>query len=149
MASELCNLGLVELANKLYALAINLIQEETLFLFARDVTTPYVSLLLENKLFKDAMVIYLKELSFAQNLKRDHHINKVALCILGLTLVDSPEQREDKFREIASLPSFPMSPEYLAISDVYDAFNEGDQEKYDKAVRKGVWNNAEPPVSHI
>lgn len=149
MAAELCSKELIELGNKLYALAINLISDEGLFMFAKDVTTSYTTLLLENQLFKDAMVIYQKELGFAQNLKRDHHINKVGLCILALTLVDSPGIREEKFREVSSLQCFPMSPEYLTASDLYDAFNEGNQEKFDKAARKAVWNNVEAPVSFM
>ena len=146
MAAELCAKNLIELANKLYALAINLVSDDQLFLFAKDVVSPYCTLLLDNKLYKDAMVIYQKELSFAQNLKRDHHVNKVCLCILALTLIDSPGVREEKFREMSALQSFPMSPEYLAASDLYDAYNDGDQEKYDKAARKVVWNNVEAPV---
>ena len=146
MAAELCSKNVVELANKLYALAVNLISDEQLFMFAKDVISPYASLLLEYKLYKDAMMIYQKELSFAQTLKRDHHINKVGLCILALALVDSPDTREQTFREVCALPCFPMSPEFLAVSDLYDAFAEGNQEKYDKAARKGVWNNVEAPV---
>ena len=138
MAAELCSRELIELGNKLYARAINLISDEQLFMFGKDVTTPYTTLLLENKLYKDAMVIYQKELTFAQNLKRDHHINKVCLCILALILIDTPEIREEGFREISKISCFPMSPEYLSISDAYDAYNEGNQEKFDKAVRKSV-----------
>ena len=149
MAAELCAKDIIELGNKMYAMAINLISDESLQVYAKDIVGPYVTLLLEHKLFRDAMLIYQKELGFAKHLQRDHHINKVVFSILALVLIDIPAQREEKFREMCSVSCFPMSPEYMTISELYDAFNEGNQEKYDKAARKASWNNVEAPVSLI
>jgi hypothetical protein len=149
MAAELCAKDIIEMGNKMYAQAINLISDEGLLVYAKDVVGPYVTLLLENKLFKDAMIIYQKELGFAKQLQRDHHINKVVLCILALVIIENPVSREEKFREMCSISCFAMSPEYMTISDLYDAYNEGNQEKYDKAARKATWNNVEPPVRFI
>jgi hypothetical protein len=147
MAAELCAKDIIEMGNKFYALAINLITDEDgLQVYAKDIVSPYVTLLLEHKLFKDAMIIYHKELGFAKQMKRDHHINKVVLCILALVLIENPSVREEKFREMCGNSCFPMSPEYMTISELYDAYNEGNQEKYDKAARKASWNNVEPPV---
>ena len=149
MAAELCAKDIIEMGNKMYAQAINLISDEGLLVYAKDVVGPYVTLLLENKLFKDAMIIYQKELGFAKQLQRDHHINKVVLCILALVIIENPVSREEKFREMCSISCFAMSPEYMTISDLYDAYNEGNQEKYDKDTRKATWNNVEPPVRFI
>jgi hypothetical protein len=149
MGLELQNRDMLELAIRMFALATNMVAEEDLHVYAKDVYTPYESLLLEHKLMKDAMVIYDKELESGKALKRDHWINKSALCILGLTLVDLPERREEVFRDMCRLQCFPMSPEYMTISDLYDAYNEGSQEKFDKAARKPTWNNAEAPVRNM
>ena len=146
IAAELCAKDVIEIGNKMYAQAINLISDEGLLVYAKDVVSPYVTLLLEHKLFKDAAIIYQKELGFAKQLQRDHHINKAILCILALVIIENPAGREDKFREMCSNSCFPMTPEYMTISELYDAYNEGNQEKYDKAARKVSWNNVEPPV---
>lgn len=149
IAAEFKSKELIELSNKMYALAINLLADEQLYQFTKDVTTPYATLLLENRLLKDAMIIYEKELLFAQALKREHHINKVAMCILALILVDNPGAKEEKFREICRCECFPMSPEYTTISELYDAYDEGNQQKYDAAARKVSWNHIEAPVFYI
>jgi hypothetical protein len=149
IAAEFKSKEFIELSNKMYALAINLLADEQLYQFTKDVTTPYATLLLENRLLKDAMTIYEKELLFAQALKREHHINKVAMCILALILVDNPGAKEEKFREICRCECFPMSPEYSTISELYDAYDEGNQQKYDAAARKVSWNHIEAPVFYI
>lgn len=146
MAAELCAKDIIEIGNKMYAMAINLITDEGLQVYAKDIVGPYATLLIENKLYRDALLIYEKELCFAKQLQRDHHINKVIFSILALVLIENPSAREEKFREMCSNSCFPMSPEYMTISELYDAYNEGNQEKFDKAARKASWNNLEAPV---
>lgn len=147
MGTEALNKGLIELASRMFALGLNIVNDDQLQMFARDVITPYAGLLIENKLYGDAMVVYEKELKFAVNLNREHYINKAAFCIIALTLVQSPNDREAKFREMcASCQPFIMSMEYQAITDLLDAYDAGNQEDYDKSARKAVWNNVEVPV---
>mmetsp|Transcript_11948 Transcript_11948/g.12024 ORF Transcript_11948/g.12024 Transcript_11948/m.12024 type:complete len:213 (-) Transcript_11948:133-771(-) len=139
MGTEALNKGLIELACRMYALALNLVNDDQLQMFARDVITPYVGLLIENKKYADAMIVYEKELRFAQNLNRDHYMNKAAFCIVALTLLQNPSLCEGKFREMCSaVAPFIMSMEYQAITELLDAYEAGNQEDFDKAARKAI-----------
>ena len=150
LGSELANKQLVELASVVYAQALKLIPEEELYMQARDLVSPYAGLLLENSLYSDAMVVYEKELGFAQALQREHHVNKAAMCIVAVSLLSVPSQAQRKCEELcASVPSFITSTEYQVISDLLDAYSNASQEDFEKAARRGVWNNLEPQLTRL
>lgn len=69
--------GLFELAARFYAQALHIVTEEQLTHYSRDAVSPYVSLLLDNQLYYDAIAVYEKELAMAKQSGRQHYVNKV------------------------------------------------------------------------
>jgi hypothetical protein len=138
---------LVELACKMFAQAVNLISEDQLYFLSKDVISSYTTLLVEQRLYTDAVAIYEKEIAFAQALDRSHQVLKAALCIFAIDFLRS-ERPSERYTQLCSdCHTFVMSDEGQIASDILDAVRQGSQELYDRAVRRAVWNNVELPVS--
>ncbi len=149
-ARQFASLGLVELALKFYESAMKLLVETELYLFGKDVVAAYATLLLEQKLYDQAAKVYEAEIGFGKALNRDHQVNKAILCILATMLVGSQSlfAVQDKAGEMSGREqSFVLSTESELMTEVMSAWEGGDQEKYDKAVRRGAWGVVEVPVS--
>ena len=120
---------------------------------AKDIVSSYGTVLLENSLYRDAQALYEKELIFAKGLERDHYIAKACLCIIGVVLLANPEESrfslaDEKSRELClDAPAFVRSTEFEVFSEMSDAWQTGDQERYDKAVRRASWTNVEIPLT--
>lgn len=151
-ARQFASLALVDLALQFYENAITLLTEAELYLFGKDVVAAYASLLLEQKLYARAAKVYEAEIGFGKALNRPHQVNKAILCILATMLVGSQSLPavQDKAGEMTGKEqSFVLSTESELMTEVMTAWETGEQEKYDKAVRRGAWGVVEVPVSPI
>lgn len=137
----------MELACKMFAQAVELISEDQLFFLSKEVINSYATLLIEHRLYTDAIAVYQKEIIFSQAIDREHQIFKAALCIFAVIFLTERNAGDTYTQLCADVRNFVMSNESQVASDVMDAVRQGNQENYDRAVRRAVWNNVELPVS--
>lgn len=151
-ARQFNSMGLLDYALRFYDHAMTLLRDAEMYLFGKDVVAAYASLLLEHKLYDQALAVYETEVTFGKALNRSHQVNKAILCILATSLVQTQSLSlvQDKAGTWSGREqSFVLSTESELMTESLVAWEMGDQEKFDKAVRRGAWGVVEVPVSRI
>lgn len=149
-ARQFASLGDAETAMMFYDEALKIVTDAELYMFGKDLVASYASLLIENRLYSRALKLYEEEITYGKALNRPHQINKAILCILATELVATqnlPQVQERSMELNAQYQSFLLSTESDVMTEILSAWEAGDQEKYDKAVRRGALGVIEIPVT--